>query len=140
MNRHQSSRDAAVALLLLGALPAASSGYFTGPPDGRSGDPPANQTCKDIGCHNSFPLNGGDGELVIQGLPGRYAPDAVYELQVVIADPGQARWGFQATVIRPASGNQAGVLAPSDTSLVQVSAGEGDLRDYIMHKEAGTFP
>lgn len=130
-----------VALVLaIGALPSASEAHFTGPPDGRAGDPPANRTCKDIGCHNSFVLNSGNGALALEGLPASYVPGGVYDLQVVLSDPGQFRWGFEATVIRPSTGNQAGVLAPVDTALVQVSEGAGDLRDYIMHKEAGTFP
>lgn len=132
-------RNAAIALLVLGLAPGVSQAWFTGPPDGRAGDPPANLTCKDIGCHNTFPLNGGDGNLSIQGLPAAYSPDGVYELRVVLNDPDQLRWGFEATVIQPASGNQAGVLAPDDTMLVQVSEGAGNLRDYIKHKEPGTF-
>lgn len=131
---------AAIVLLALGGAPSLSEAYSTGPPDGRAGDPPANETCKDVGCHNSFPLNGGDGNLALQGLPTTYVPDSVYVLQVVLNDPGQMRWGFEATVIRPGFGNQAGVLAPADSALVQVSEGLGDLRDYIMHTEAGTFP
>lgn len=128
---------ASLALVIL--TPGRLFARIAGPEDGRAGDPPANKTCNDIGCHATFPLNSGDGSLSIAGLPLEYAPGATYTLEILIADPGQRRWGFETTAI-DAAGNQAGVLAPEDTTFVQISEGVGLLRDYAKHKEAGTFP
>ncbi|MCA9757213.1 MAG: hypothetical protein KDA27_15515 [Candidatus Eisenbacteria bacterium] len=129
----------AAALAVVSLVPTALLANSGGPIDGRAGDPPAFQTCKDAACHNSFDLNSGDGSLTINGLPAGYEPGTVYTLEVMIADPGQSRWGFEATVI-DAAGDQAGDLAPVDPSLVQVSQGSGNARDYIKHRSAGTFP
>ncbi|MEZ4650838.1 MAG: choice-of-anchor V domain-containing protein [Candidatus Eisenbacteria bacterium] len=134
--RHMVPFAAAIAVAAL--APTTLLANSTGPVDGRAGDPPAFQTCKDAPCHNSFELNSGDGSLVINGLPAGYTPGTVYTLEVMIADPGQSRWGFEATVI-DAAGDQAGDLAAVDPTLVQVSAGAGPLRDYIKHRAAGTF-
>lgn len=141
---HTNRRLAGIALGIVLAACVLVSGrahaYFTGPPDGRCGDPPANATCKSSLCHNSYPLNSGDGSVTIQGLPARYAPGVAYAIRVVLTDPGQTRWGFQSTVIKTSDNLQGGTWAIPDTHLVQVSEGPGTARDYIMHKEAGTFP
>lgn len=139
-SKRQPSMAFLFALGVAFTFPGAVSAYFDGPPDGRCGDPPTNATCKSSLCHNSYPLNSGDGTLTIQGLPARYAPGVAYPLRVVLTDPGPTRWGFEATVIKTGNSLQGGTWAVTDTHLVQISEGPGTARDFIKHKEAGTFP
>jgi hypothetical protein len=141
MIRPQSHRVRAASLLfgvLTTVLAAGQAGaHPDNPPDAHAGDPPAFLTCTD--CHNSYPLNSGDGGLSIQGLPAGYAPGTAYPLTIVLSDPGQRRWGFEATVIKPTGGLQAGTLASVDARYTQVSLGSGTLRDYIKQTLQGTF-
>lgn len=122
-----SSRSRGIAAAALSVLvlvgPGAALGLSSGPPDGTAGDPPLFETC--IGCHASFPLNGGQGALAITGLPSAYVPGVVYALTVDLTDPTRNRWGFQLTVVRGGNGLQAGTLVPGNPSLVQVPAGPG---------------
>ncbi len=118
-------------LLMVGGL----SAYSGGPPDGYAGDPPQYLDC--TVCHSSFPVNSGDGELSIQGLPVSYMPGDTYLLQVVLRDPGQNRWGFELTAIT-VQGLQAGTFAVLNNQ-VQISEQPGDLRDYVKQTASGTF-
>jgi hypothetical protein len=88
-------------------------------------------------CHNSFPVDSGDGELTLSGVPATYSPGTDYMLTIHLEDPDQIRWGFEMTVITE-DGDEGGVLASLD-SLTQVSGTpeDGD-RDYIKHTLEGT--
>jgi hypothetical protein len=111
-----------------------------GPPDARAGDPPGNRNC--TLCHTSFPVNSGLGTLEILGLPETYVPGVLYPLTVSLQDPepNRLRWGFELTVIKESDLNRAGELEPVNDTFVQESAGDGDERDYLKHRSAGTFP
>jgi len=125
------------------ALPALSlvltagqvAAFSSGPPDGHAGDPPGFANC--TVCHTSFPVNSGDGELTLSGVPADYSPGVDYTLTIDLVDPDQARWGFEMTVITDA-GDEGGILTSLD-SFTQVSGtgGDGD-RDYIKHTFDGT--
>jgi hypothetical protein len=82
-------------------------------------------------------VNSGDGTLTLSGLPAEYLPGETYLLAISVSDAGQARWGFEMTVI-DTSQLRGGVLAPTNTDSVQVSVGSGSNRDYIKHKQPGT--
>lgn len=110
-------------------------GYSSGPPDGVAGDPPLYNNC--TLCHTSFPVNSGDGTLQFTNLPSEYKPDSTYTLTINLSDPGQSRWGFEMTVIF-SDGNQGGVLAPANPTMVQISQGPGNQRDYVKHTSLGT--
>jgi len=110
--------------------------FSSGPPDGRAGDPPSFMTCVE-GCHSTFPLNSGDGSLMIMGLPTEYTPGTEYVLTIAIEDPDQSRWGFEMTVIDD-NGDQSGDLATQDGT-TQLSEGAGDARDYIKQTSSGSY-
>lgn len=116
-------------------VPALAWSYPWGPPDGYAGDPPNFLNCTT--CHYSFPVNSGDGQLQLLGLPQEYVPDSTYDFTITLQDTGQSRWGFELTAIL-ANGNQGGILQPVDTSMVQISVGADTLRDYLKHTLNGT--
>lgn len=119
-----------VGLLALGTLVAAFSG---GPPDGVSGAP-SDSLC--TACHTSFPANSGTGSLTVTA-PAQYAPGDTVAIVVDLAQAGQMRWGFQATVLDTAN-NPVGSLMVTDPTNTQSSiAGTG--RHYIKHTSTGTW-
>lgn len=131
---------AALAAAVLAATCGSALAYHDGPPDGRAGDPPLNETCNDAGCHATYPLNSGDGSLTVQGLPAGYAPGRSYRVTIVLIDPGQTRWGFEATPVAQATGLQGGTMTPVDPNYVQVSVGPGAQKDYAKQTANGSFP
>lgn len=89
-------------------------------------------------CHGGRRLNGGHavgGFFHILGVPRHYEPGRSYPLKVVIAQPGQSRWGFQLTSRFGDSGRQAGELqgGGSQTLLEQEKGIQ-----YLSHSEKGT--
>ncbi len=93
-------------------------------------------TCRQ--CHNSYRLNEGrtlGGFFEIQGVPKTYQQGVVYPVTVIIAQPGQSRWGFELSVRHVRTGQQAGRLAPVDL-MTQVKEAGGI--QYIEHTVAGT--
>ena len=99
--------------------------WSVGPPDERAGDPPLHYEC--TSCHGSYPRNSGGGFLSVLGLPETYTSDTDYVLTISLTDTGQARWGFEMTVISQRDGTKAGDLARLD-GMTQVSEGEGGKR------------
>ncbi len=94
------------------------------------------ETC--VSCHNSHPLNAGrtlGGSFEIQGVPKRFQEGEVYPIRVVIAQPGQSRWGFELSTRFSETGGQAGKLEPIDAATQLRSARR---IDYIQHTEEGT--
>ena len=93
-------------------------------------------TCRK--CHTSYALNLGrtiGGVFHILGVPKVYEPGKTYPLRVVIGQPRQSRWGFELSVRFIASGQQAGLLVPSNP-MTQVKESAGI--QYIEHTAAGT--
>jgi len=124
-------------LLPLSMLPAAAIllGFSSGPLPKLTGGF-REETC--LQCHGSFKLNEGrtiGGVFEIHGVPKTYEPGKVYNLTVVIGQPGQSRWGFEISVRHVASGKQAGTLLPVD-AMSQVK--ETDGIQYLEHTSAGT--
>ncbi|KAA3606251.1 MAG: T9SS C-terminal target domain-containing protein [Calditrichaeota bacterium] len=104
--------------------------HSTGPQNGKTGAPPANNTCTQ--CHSSFPLNSGNGALVLSGVPDFYIPDSVYTMQVSLQENGKSRWGFEINVQNPQF-QTIGGWQNFDTNLMQTS------NSYLKHKSAGTY-
>jgi hypothetical protein len=108
--------------VLLPTFAMASSG---GPPNGHTGAPGENNC---TACHTSNPLNSGNGNFNIDG-PLVWVPGETYPVTVTLADPGQLRWGFEATQLGQ------GLFSESSANL-QISSGGGN--QYIKHTSAGT--
>lgn len=122
------------------ALAAVCYGYPGGSPMGYAGQPPSGNSC--VNCHSSFPLNSGDGSLLINGLPGGgYQSGSTYNLSVTLADPGQVRWGFQLTAIYQSGSNylQAGTLVVTDPTHTTLLVGSGTAPDYLNQTSSGTY-
>lgn len=120
------TRMLATALSLL-FVTALALGYSSGPPQGYAGDPPGNNNC--TFCHNSFPVNSGDGTQTITELT-EYIPGETYTLEISISDPGQSRWGFQLTA-KDGDNQFAGILENVDGN-AQPNG------NYINHTSQGT--
>ena len=94
------------------------------------------KTC--VMCHNSYRLNDGralGGAFEIQGVPQKYVMGQTYPITVVIAHPGQKRWGFELSARFSSSGKQGGQLSPLD-KMAQVIDDDGI--QYIRHTLAST--
>ena len=85
-------------------------------------------------CHTGTVLNGGGGEISIEG-PLNYEPGITYELELRIVDSAAVGWGFELTVLDADSDSAVGTLVAtaSDTE-VRSSAG----RDYLIHTRPGS--
>jgi hypothetical protein len=124
------------ALLLMAALTCRILSAKSGGPDpGLTGGFQEN-TC--IRCHSSHGLNEGralGGFFSIEGVPRIYEPGKTYSLTMMIAHPGQSRWGFELSARFADSGKQAGSLGAAD-NLVQIKS--DDTIQYALHTSAGT--
>ena len=112
----------------------AATAYEDAPPPahtGGFGEP----TCAAF--HFDGPVDDGEGELAIRGLPGSYAPGVRYPLRVVLSRSGVARAGFQLAARTACEGAQAGALESVDARTVVTEAGDVA---YIHHSRAGTPP
>ena len=137
MSRHTwflfgSSTAAAAAVLLALAPRGGASLLADGPPDGVAADAPQFFNC--TACHATHAPDSGDGSLALAGAPERYLPGQTYSLTVTIADPGQARWGFQMTA--QAENGAAGRFAITDPVNTQLS--NPGFGSYVKHTNAGT--
>jgi len=121
-------------VILLCVASSLAWAYSTGPIDGVTGAPGEN-TCNQLGCHNSFALNSGGGSLVVTA-PSQYAPGDTLDLQVGLAQTGQLRWGFELTAL-DAQGNPVGQLLVVDPARTQKSTALSG-RQYIKHTKVGT--
>jgi hypothetical protein len=120
--------------LALGTVSGNAFAFSSGPPDDFCGNPPDMNYC--TLCHNSFPLNSGDGSLTLNGLPAAFEPGVSYDLSVVLGDPGQRRWGFELTVVNDLA-ERGGTLEVTDFTNTQLSSGA--LRDFVKHTFPGTY-
>jgi len=124
-----------VAVLVL-FLSMESYSFPNNPPDGRAGDPTTNATC--IMCHNSFTLNGGDGELQLILPEEEIVEGETYSLAVNLSQTGQSRWGFQLAVL-DGNDEQAGELVLTDMTNTQLSDAAGTAPDYLEQTSTGTY-
>ena len=119
---------------MLTALSVSVAHAYLDGPDPWSTGAPGEVDCTD--CHETYPLNSGDGSLALLGVPDNYARGQTYRLQVRIEDPGQLVWGFQLTAL-DGSDSAAGNLStvqPVETQIVEDTG-----RQYVMHTAAGNF-
>lgn len=94
-------------------------------------------------CHTEFPLNSGEGEILIEGLPTNYLPDQEIPITVTVNDPDAVIYGFQMTAI-DSLGKKVGTYTlpnqnPQQLQLLDGLVG-GNMREYIEHTSAGTVP
>lgn len=111
----------------LALLPVLALAFSSGPPNGMTGAPGENNCTS---CHDSFPVNSGDGNFQISG-PLTFEPGQTYQITVTISDPGQRRWGFEITPLN------YGTCVITQSAHTQLSMQNG--RSYIKHTSAGTF-
>ena len=124
------------AMMLTLALAVEDGAAFSGgPPDGHAGNPPNQLTC--VACHGDFPLNSGNGQLELVGVPGTIGVGQTYRLTVRLNDPGQSRWGFELTVIN-AQNESSGTIVVTDPDSTQLSDNPAPAPDYLKHTSAGT--
>ena len=124
-------------LLGLGAIAALVFAYSSGPLDDKCGAPPTFTNCTE--CHNSFPVNSGNGILLISlGGITTYVPGDSYAGGVTLADLGQSRWGCEFTVLNSAN-QQAGTIVIIDPIHTQLSDNPSPNPDYLKHTTAGTY-
>lgn len=126
-----------------GPAAAASGIYLDGPPPGHTGgfDEP---TCR--ACHFDRELNPRGGEVRLEGVPGRYVADSVYDVSVVLAHGETGRAGFQLAArwrTGRREGCSAGDLRPGRAEGVRAATADGEDGCevvYLQHTEAGTGP
>jgi hypothetical protein len=116
-------KSLAIVLFTVATLPLTLLGYSSSPPDGFT-DAPGEGNCTT--CHNSFPLNSGEGSLLLTA-PEVYAPGETYALSLTIENAGQERWGFELTTLG------AGTITVTDPTNTQLSGGL-----YLKQTQAGT--
>ena len=84
-------------------------------------------------CHNGSAASA-NGTLSLLGLPSSYVPGTVYTLGVQLQDPGQSRWGFEATVLMDSDHSMAGGCVSMDgTTGIQMASG----KTYVSHNSEG---
>jgi hypothetical protein len=101
--------------------------FSQSPPDGRTGAP-GEGTCQD--CHDSYPLNSGDGMLSI-AVPEIFEAGETYEITVTLSDDGMSRWGFEATPL------DIGTCQITDSQNTQLSVSNDN--SYVKHTSSGTY-
>ena len=116
---------ATVALLLAGGAHANA----TGPPPARTGAPDELDCTQ---CHVGTAVNGGGGEVTIEG-PLEYEPGETYDLDVRIIDSSATKWGFELTVLDAASDAAVGTLAATASGTETVESGG---RQYLRQTSA----
>jgi hypothetical protein len=121
--------------------------FQTGPPPGVTGVPagegiPAEPTCIQSGCHETFPLNPDTrGRIELTGVPDNYIPGQRYSVTFRITHPDtdRRRWGFQVTTISLQDFRPAGNLEVTDRRNTQIVTDPLHAnRQYIEHTILGT--
>lgn len=131
--RNQRRLFALIVPLVVTAMAASITlGTGANPADGVTGAP-GEQTC--AVCHSDHPLNSPGGMLSLTAQPSEYLPGETLSIQVHLARAGQARWGFEATIVGP---GDTGVGHLLDTSVfTQYSTAFS--KEYVKHVLAGTY-
>jgi hypothetical protein len=126
-----------IAIVVL-AIPITVLTKSNGAADGFCGDPTTLKNCTTGNCHNTYPLNSGDGYVTVNNLPAAYEPSTTYSLEVELADADQTRWGFQLTILT--NGNQqAGTITVTDAVNTWLKNNAGNNPDYLNHSNTGTY-
>ena len=108
-------------------VPTLAMAFSGGPPDEKTGAPGENNCTQ---CHGSFPVNSGDGNLMITG-PEMFIAGDTYSITVELADADQARWGFEITPLTN------GTVTITDAANTQRSSSGG--KTYVKHTLLGTY-
>ena len=109
-------------------------GYSNNPPNGRTGAP-GQTTCASGNCHNSYPLNSGPGEMIIDGTSS-YIPGEILNFTLLISHPNQNRWGFQLCSLTNEM-EEGGIINLTDDNNTQISSTSGIT--YLKQTTNGTF-
>jgi|ERR1041384_656977 hypothetical protein len=130
---------AAVALFGIQAFSAKTvHAYVSGPPPSHT-DAPGEENCTE--CHTSFPLNSGNGNVTIAGLPDTYTPNQLVPVTVTVNHPDGFLYGFQVTAL-DSMNHPAGTFNLIDTDITQLITGEvnSETRTYIEQTMEGAAP
>jgi hypothetical protein len=117
------------------AWSAPAPAYDDGPPDGVAANPPYYFNC--TLCHSDHEVNSGNGGILLTG-PASFVPGNTYDLTLQLRDPGQARWGFELTVLDQDL-QPAGSFTITDPVNTQLSAPGSGLPDFVKQTLTGTF-
>lgn len=105
----------------------------TGAPGDGDGSPGNNGSCADVGCHNSFDVNSGPGEVTIEA-PDEYLPGIPVDFIVAVHDTTRFRYGFQVT-IKNAEAENVGTFELIDGSTRFATGDE----NYVTHTLANSL-
>ncbi len=130
-------------LFILGRIAGRESvsASVNGPSPSHTGAP-GESTC--IECHTSFPVDTGNGEVTISGVPANYLPNQQVAITVVTSDagPSASEFGFQLTAV-DSLGHTVGTysLPAQNPVRMQVLTGfvGGLPRNYVEHTIDGVF-
>ncbi len=98
-------RTSIVTFLFLLILTGVSSSSYNGTraPSKKAGAP-GDGTCADSGCHNTFPLNSGNGNVSIVA-PSQFSNGVPVDIEITVTDPEAVRFGFEITIMNDANEN-----------------------------------
>ena len=122
--------SAVVIAVTLGLAAEVLANGVGGPPLAHTGAPGENNCTR---CHTGTFLNGGAGEISIEGPLG-YEPGVTYELELRIVDPTAVGWGFELTVLDADSDSAVGTLVATASNTDVRSSG---VREYLAHTLPG---
>lgn len=133
---------AALAFWMIPGTPDRAAASAFGPAPTFTGAP-GESNC--TACHSSFPVNSGDGNVVVSGLPLNYLPNQQVPVTVTVNDPSGNSFGFEMTTIDN-QGRRAGLYAiPTPTPnpptlLIQNGFVNGVQREYVSHTVNSVVP
>lgn len=132
--------------LVLGLGAGHPAAWLEGPPTDRVGACGFGPTCRESGCHSTFPVGSMTltWDLRVEApapgpMPSFYLPDQAYDLRLEVTDasPEAAIWGFQLSTLAacpiPVPGGRLEILEPDRT---RVDVGDFDLQ-YLAHDCTG---
>ncbi len=103
---------------------------------------PDERTCASAGCHDTYPLNPGQGlmSISIEGAENGFTPGRTYDITVRVADKDSKRFGFQLVALNNDDKSNAGVLSINDASRTQIITNELQFQDrqYATYTYLGT--
>jgi hypothetical protein len=98
-------------------------------------------------CHGDFPVNSGNGNITVTGLPMRYTPSAQYPITVTVNHENGVVFGFQTTALNAAGQTAGNYTLPTQTPpQMQLVNGVVDVngtiitRRYVEHTLNGIIP
>ena len=121
----------AVLLIILVGNPLHA--YVNNPQNGRPGTL-GESTC--LGCHSSFGLDSGPGEVEISDVPEMVLPEKTYAMTVIVNHTGQDRWGFELSSRDDGLG-QGGILTATQAQFTSIGNSGGI--SYLKQRSAGSF-